>query len=498
MKKFLSILLAVLMATSVFSVLTVSTSALSEDDYYDEEEEVFEDGYYVVGEDYELFNRFWTPDPESKMTLGDDGLYHLVVNNVDAGNYEYKIVLVENGVEIWIPSGMGNNNAVIVEDDNATIDFTYKVGEKTGNATVDVEVGEKAEVYLDDDVQGNFGENGYFWFVFNPKETGIYELNCDNMNVGVIIYDDQYHTLSSATDYYEKLSFAFEAEGGSTYYLKFFAFSGISQSAGFKITQLKDKNSLFRYRVLGDGSCAITGYKLNAEEIFIPDTLDGRKVTAIDAYAMTGLGNLKKIRIPASVINIGNMAFPLYYTGETEGDLHLTGDFTMEGYDGTVAEQLAKEYNIKFVSLGSSTSINISKTKVYIAGTSKITVENPNGVTEYKVSDKTIAKVSSKGVVTGLKAGTTKITATNNGVTKTFKITVKKPTLNITKKTVSKGKTVRLTIKGKVGKATFTSSNKKVATVNGKGKVVAKDKGKATITALTNGKVKLNCKITVK
>ncbi|MDD6848436.1 MAG: Ig-like domain-containing protein [Oscillospiraceae bacterium] len=51
-------------------------------------------------------------------------------------------------------------------------------------------------------------------------------------------------------------------------------------------------------------------------------------------------------------------------------------------------------------------------------------------------------------------------------------------------------------MKGKVGKVTFTSSNKKVATVNGK--VVAKNKGKATITVLTNGNIKLKCKITVK
>ena len=63
---------------------------------------------------------------------------------------------------------------------------------------------------------------------------------------------------------------------------------------------------------------------------------------------------------------------------------------------------------------------------------------------------------------------------------------------------ILKGRTLNLTIKGKVGKATFTSSNKKVATVKGKGKVVAKDKGKATITAQTNGNVKLKCKITVK
>lgn len=493
MKRFLSILLAVLMLAGVFTVSTISTSALTEDDYY-EEEEVFEDGYYVVGEDYELFNRFWTPDPEFKMTLGDDGLYHLVLNYVEAGNYEYKILLIENGVEIWIPGGLDNNNVVIVEDDNATIDFTYKVGDKTGNATVDVEVSEKAEVYLNDSVQGNFGENGNFWFVFNPKKTGIYELNSDNMDVGVIIYDEQYHILSSVSGYSEKLSFAFEAEGGSTYYLKFIDISGTAQSAGFKITELKDKNSLFMYRVLGDGSCAITGYKLNAEEIYIPDTLDGRKVTTIDAYAMTGLENLKKIRIPASVINIGNRAFPFYY----DENSNLTYGFVIECYDNTTAEQYAKEFNIEFVSLGSATSINISKTKLYIADTSKITVDNPKGATEYKVSNKNIAKINSKGVVTGLKAGTTKITATNNGVTKTFKITVNKPTLNIKKTTISKGKTLNLTIKGKVGKATFTSRNKKVATVNGKGKVVAKNKGKATITVLTNGNVKLKCKITVK
>lgn len=493
MKRFLSILLAVLMLASVFTVSIVSTSALPEDDYYDEEE-VFEDGFYVVGEDWLLFNDYWTPAPETKMTLGEDGLYHLVMEYVGAGNYEYKIVLVENGVEIWIPGGMGNNNVVIVEDDNATIDFTYKVGEKTGNATVDVEVGEKAEVYLDDSVQGNFGKNGTFWFVFNPKETGIYELNCDNIGVGVVLYDDQYHTLSSVAGYSRKLSFPFEAEGGSTYYLKFVNISDMLQSAGFKITELKDKNSLFMYRILVDGSCKITGYMLNAEEIYIPDTLDGRKVTAISNYAMASLSNLKKIRIPASVINIGYMAFPFYYDYED----NLTGDFVIEGYDNTTAEQYAKEYNVEFVSLGSPTSIGISKTKLYIADTSKIIVDNPKGTTEYKVADKSIAKINSKGVVTGLKAGTTKITATNNGVTKTFKITVNKPTLNIKKKTISKGKTLNLTIKGKVGKATFTSSNKKVATVNGKGKVVAKNNGKATITVLTNGNVKLKCKITVK
>ncbi|WP_417183579.1 Ig-like domain-containing protein [Blautia sp.] len=46
-------------------------------------------------------------------------------------------------------------------------------------------------------------------------------------------------------------------------------------------------------------------------------------------------------------------------------------------------------------------------------------------------------------------------------------------------------------------KITFTSSNKKVATVTSKGKVTAKKKGTAVIT-VKSGKIKVKCKITVR
>ena len=48
-----------------------------------------------------------------------------------------------------------------------------------------------------------------------------------------------------------------------------------------------------------------------------------------------------------------------------------------------------------------------------------------------------------------------------------------------------------------VEKITFTSSNKKVATVTSKGKVTAKKKGTAIIT-VKSGKIKVKCKITVR
>ncbi len=71
-----------------------------------------------------------------------------------------------------------------------------------------------------------------------------------------------------------------------------------------------------------------------------------------------------------------------------------------------------------------------------------------------------------------------------------------KTRLNKTKLTISVGQKVTLKVKGSRKKVKWSSSNKKVATVNQKGKVRAKKAGKATITAKI-GKKKYRCKITV-
>lgn len=71
-----------------------------------------------------------------------------------------------------------------------------------------------------------------------------------------------------------------------------------------------------------------------------------------------------------------------------------------------------------------------------------------------------------------------------------------KTRLNKTKLTISVGQKVTLKVKGSRKKAKWSSSNKKVATVNQKGKVRAKQAGKTTIMAKI-GKKKYRCKITV-
>ena len=127
----------------------------------------------------------------------------------------------------------------------------------------------------------------------------------------------------------------------------------------------------------------------------------------------------------------------------------------------------------------------------------------------YTTTNKKVAAVSSKGAVVMKGTGKATIKAINkNGKVTVYYFTVKKAPAKISKvtpskKTLKRGKKITLKVVLPSGtasnKMTFTSSNKKVATVNAKGVVTAKKKkGKAIITVKTfNGKKK-KVTITVK
>ncbi|OUN26653.1 CAP domain-containing protein, partial [Massilimicrobiota sp. An80] len=93
------------------------------------------------------------------------------------------------------------------------------------------------------------------------------------------------------------------------------------------------------------------------------------------------------------------------------------------------------------------------------------------------------------------------IDGSKNEVTQDIKVKITAPTIKLdkSKDTVYEGESLVLKadIKGKDTKATFKSSDEKVATVDSNGKVKAKDRGKATITATANG-VEAKFNITVK
>ena len=140
--------------------------------------------------------------------------------------------------------------------------------------------------------------------------------------------------------------------------------------------------------------------------------------------------------------------------------------------------------------------------QVYVGkkATVKVTAYGVSGTAKFKSSNTKVATVNSKGVITGKKAGTTKITVTVGKYKKDLTVKVKKPSFSLVKSSANLKKGKKVTIKVKAApasKVTYKSSNTKVATVNSKGVVTAKKKGTAKITVKCNGITK-TFKVTVK
>lgn len=135
----------------------------------------------------------------------------------------------------------------------------------------------------------------------------------------------------------------------------------------------------------------------------------------------------------------------------------------------------------------------ITRKNINLKAGQEVNIGKQKGVTgtlKFKSNNSKIATVNKNGTVQGIKKGNTKVVVTRNGVNILVNISVK---TNAEIKSNSKTNKIiilnkkQLSISGKVGKQSYSSSNKKVATVNGKGNITAKKIGKATIKVKTNG-----------
>lgn len=133
---------------------------------------------------------------------------------------------------------------------------------------------------------------------------------------------------------------------------------------------------------------------------------------------------------------------------------------------------------------------------IYVEENYWLYVKNGNGKITWKSNKPSIVKVSADGKVTGLKEGEATITATRSGISMKCKVIVKKVQISKSTLKLYQGQTSKLSIVRTQKQITWSSSNKKVATVSTKGNITAQSPGKATITA-TIGKKKYTCSVTV-
>ena len=124
----------------------------------------------------------------------------------------------------------------------------------------------------------------------------------------------------------------------------------------------------------------------------------------------------------------------------------------------------------------------------------------------YSSSNKKVVTVSKSGKITAVKPGSATITVKSGSKKATVKVKVEKVkttklTASKTSITLKKGKSYRWKVtrapKNSSEGITYTSANKKIATVSSSGKIIAKKKGTVVITAKSGSK-SVKIKVTVK
>jgi len=126
----------------------------------------------------------------------------------------------------------------------------------------------------------------------------------------------------------------------------------------------------------------------------------------------------------------------------------------------------------------------------------KLTASIPANELTWSSTNKKVATVTDDGLVEAVKSGVAVIKVQIGSRKADCTITVKSPALNKKEETLNVGGTLKLKMNGSNVKS-FTSSDKKVATVSKSGVVTAKKAGKAVISAKCSDGKTYKCTITV-
>jgi len=163
---------------------------------------------------------------------------------------------------------------------------------------------------------------------------------------------------------------------------------------------------------------------------------------------------------------------------------------------------LLKKVSVKSVKLNKTVDTLVIGNTLQLKAT--VTPSNAsNKKVTFSTSDSKVATVSSSGLVKAIGVGVCTITAkANNGKSASCKLVVarpvcSKPVLNKTN-VIMLGKPVQLSVRYATASITWSTSNKKVATVSSNGLVTPKGYGTCTISAKIKGGQTLNCTVEVR
>lgn len=190
----------------------------------------------------------------------------------------------------------------------------------------------------------------------------------------------------------------------------------------------------------------------------------------------------------------------------TYGSYQVTKEATVleQGVKTRTCSVCGKKQNKAIAKLERTMTVNVTSLRLQVGqSTTKVTVTGlgkGDSVASWKSSDTSVATVTSKGKITAKKAGKAVITITlKSKLSKKVTVTVQKSTVKTTKisglkssVTIKKGKTLTLspvlTPITSQEKITYTSKNKKVATVSSKGVITAKGPGTTQIIVKSGSK----------
>lgn len=327
------------------------------------------------------------------------------------------------------------------------------------------------------------------------------------------------------------------------------------RNTGFSVIRLRDGITSLGSGAFGDSKLLTAAYVPASVRI---DPADGNPFSGVDPDQLTVYGpagttmavyaEAHSIRyvsgdIPNIGINLSQTDLTLYDAGITTAQLDATTQpenhdviwvssnpdvaYIADKKNGFVQAVAPGEARVYAICVGSGSravcNVKVVKTEVVIPEESRImnlkekvqinAASVPLRQITYTTSNKRIATVSKRGIVTAKKVGPATITATaGEGDTlrsDTINITVVKPTISLDKKKITlneKGDGALLSEElivthfGAYEDVTWTSSNPRIATVKGDNEsavVTAMRAGNVTITATCNGK-KAKCRVQVK